>query len=178
MRALVVYESRYGNTHLIAEAIARGLGSAFPVQVAAVAQARYENIRRYDLVVVGGPTHAHGMSRPGARQSAIAAAERESEDLQLQPDAGGLGLSAWLDTLGLCDGHAAAFDIRLHAHTLLTGKASKGIAAMLHNHGFQLIAEPISFLVDRHHHLLAGEEEQAEQWGAILATRMPLRNEH
>jgi flavodoxin len=33
MRALVVYESMYGNTHQIAEAIARGLRSAYAVQV-------------------------------------------------------------------------------------------------------------------------------------------------
>ena len=178
MRALVVYESMYGNTHLVAEAIARGLRSACPVQVASLAEARYENVRRYDLVVVGGPTHAHGMSRPQTRQSAITAPRRESDNLQLEPNAGGMGLRAWLDTLGLCDGHAAAFDTRLHAHVLLTGKASKGIAAMLRNHGFQLVAEPISFLVDRHNHLLAGEEEQAERWGASLAAKMPLGHEH
>ena len=40
MRALVVYESMYGNTHLVAEAIARGLRSACPVQVASLAEAR------------------------------------------------------------------------------------------------------------------------------------------
>jgi hypothetical protein len=178
MRALVVYESMYGNTHLVAEAVARGLRSAGPVQVASVADARYEDVRRYDFVVVGGPTHAHGMSRPETRQSAITAPRRESDNLQLEPNAGGMGLRAWLDTLGLCDGHAAAFDTRLHAHPLITGKASKGIAAMLHNHGFQLVAEPISFLVDRHNHLLAGEEEQAERWGASLAVKMPLSHEH
>ena len=80
-----------------------------------------------------------------------------------------MGLRAWLDMLDLCDGHAAAFDTRLPANALLTGKASKGIAATLQKHGFQLVAEPISFFVDRHNHLLAGEEEQAERWGATLA---------
>jgi hypothetical protein len=178
MRALVVYESMYGNTHLVAEAIARGLRSACSVQVASVADARYENVRRYDLVVVGGPTHAHGMSRPETRQSAITSAKHESDNLQLEPNAGGMGLRAWLDMLGLCDGHAAAFDTRLHAHALLTGKASKGIAAMLRDHGFHLVDEPISFLVDGHNHLLAGEEEQAEQWGASLPAKMPLSHEH
>jgi len=48
MRSLVVYESMFGNTHLVAEAIARGLRSGGPVQVASVADARYENVRRYD----------------------------------------------------------------------------------------------------------------------------------
>ena len=45
-------------------------------------------------------------------------------------------------------------------------------------HGFQLVAEPISFLVDRHNHLLVGEEERAERWGANLATKLPLSHEH
>jgi flavodoxin len=64
MHALVVYESMYGNTHRIAEAIARGLRSAYAVQVISVTGARYEHVGRYDLIVAGGPTHAHGMSRP------------------------------------------------------------------------------------------------------------------
>jgi flavodoxin len=44
MRALVVYESMYGNTHGIAEAIARGLRSAYVVKVVSVA-AWYESAR-------------------------------------------------------------------------------------------------------------------------------------
>jgi hypothetical protein len=118
------------------------------------------------------------MSRPGSRQSAITAPGLQADHLQVEPNAGGMGLRSWLDSLGLCDGHAAAFDTRLHAHALLTGKVSKGIAGMLHKHGFQLVAEPISFLVDRHNHLLVGEEEQAERWGAKLATKLPLSHAH
>jgi len=179
MRSLVVYESMFGNTHLVAEAIARGLRSGGQVQVASVADARYENVRRYDVVVVGGPTHAHGMSRAKTRQSAITASRREPDEPQhLEPNTGGMGLRAWLDMLGLCDGQAAAFDTRLDGHPFLTGQASKGIAGMLHNHGFHLVAEPISFLVDRNNHLLAGEEEQAERWGAGLAAKMPSKQEH
>jgi menaquinone-dependent protoporphyrinogen IX oxidase len=75
MRALIVYESMYGNTHWIAEAIARVLRSAYAVQVVAVGGARYEHVGRYDLIVVGGPTHAHGMSRPDTREAAISAPE-------------------------------------------------------------------------------------------------------
>jgi hypothetical protein len=82
-----------------------------------------------------------------------------------------MGLRVWLDSLGLCSGQAAAFDTRLNTHALLTGKASKGIASMLRQHGFQLVAEPMSFLVDRHTHLLPGEDEEAERWGATLAKK-------
>ena len=171
MRALVVYESMYGNTRQIAEAIARGLRSAYAVQVVSVASAPYEHVGRYDLVVVGGPTHARGMSRPDTRQSAISAPRVQADDLQVEPGASGMGLRVWLDSLGLCSGQAAAFDTRLNTHALLTGKASNGIASMLRQHGFQLVAEPMSFLVDRHTHLMPGEDEEAERWGATLAKK-------
>jgi len=61
---LVVYESSYGNTHLIANAIGEGLGTARTVEVLPVAKAAQELVDRADLVVVGGPTHVHGMT-PG-----------------------------------------------------------------------------------------------------------------
>ena len=173
MRALVVYESMYGNTHRIAEAIARGLRSAYAVQVVSVAGARFEHVGRYDLIVAGGPTHAHGMSRPDTRQSAISARGVKADHLQVEPDAGGLSLRVWLDTLGLRSGHAAAFDTRLQGYAFVTGRASKGIAAMLRQHGFELVVEPMSFLVDRHDHLLPGEEERAERWGATLGEKRP-----
>jgi hypothetical protein len=35
----------------------------------------------------------------------------------------------------------------------------QGIAAMLRQHGFQSVVEPMNFLVNRHDHLLPGEEE-------------------
>jgi hypothetical protein len=158
----------YGNTHRIAEAIARGLRPAYAVRVVSVAGARYEHVGRYDLIVAGGPTHAHGMSRPDTRQGAISAPRVKADQPQVEPDAGGLSMRVWLDTLGLRSGNAAGFDTRLQGHALLTGRASKGIAAMLRHHGFQLVAEPISFLVDRHDHLLPDEEERAERWGATL----------
>jgi hypothetical protein len=173
MRALVVYESMYGNTHRIAEAIARGLRPAYAVRVVSVAGARHEHVDGCDLIVVGGPTHAHGMSRPDTRLGAISAPRVKAGQLQVEPDAGGLSLRVWLDTLGLGCGHAAAFDTRLQGYASITGRASKGIAAKLRQHGFELVVEPISFLVDRHDHLLPGEEERAERWGATLGEKRP-----
>ena len=173
MRALVVYESMYGNTHRIAEAIARGLRPTYAVQVVSVAGARFEDVGRYHLIVDGGPTHAHGMSRSDTREAAISAPRVKADQLQVEPDAGGLSLRVWLDTLGLRSGHAAAFDTRLQGYAVVTGRASKGIAAMLRQHGFQLVVEPISFLVDRHDHLLPGEVERAERWGATLGEKRP-----
>ena len=51
----------------------------------------------------------------------------------------------------------------------MTGRAPKGIARRLRHHGYELLAEPESFLVDRQNHLLPGEEERAAAWGTQLA---------
>jgi flavodoxin len=67
MRAVVVYESMYGSTHQVAGAIGAGLGTAFEVSVVPVSQAGPQVLAGTDLVVAGGPTHAHGMSRAGTR---------------------------------------------------------------------------------------------------------------
>jgi flavodoxin len=63
MKALVVYESMFGNTEEIAHAIADGLGESVEVQLAEVADAPVEPNPDVALIVVGGPTHAFSMSR-------------------------------------------------------------------------------------------------------------------
>ena len=67
MKAIVAYESMYGNTHRVAEAIAEGLVSLGQVAVMPVAQAAKESMADIDVLVVGGPTHVHGMSRTASR---------------------------------------------------------------------------------------------------------------
>jgi flavorubredoxin len=62
MRALVVYESLHGNTHVIASNIADGLRPTHEVTLVPVAEAARGLVTDADLVVVGGPTHMHGMS--------------------------------------------------------------------------------------------------------------------
>src|SRR5512140_2593882 len=92
MRAVVVYESMYGNTHLIADAIGAGLEATFDVRVVPVSHAGPEVIADADLVVVGGPTHAHGMSRASTRKAAVQAADKPVGGLTVEPDALGPGL--------------------------------------------------------------------------------------
>jgi hypothetical protein len=168
MRAVVVYESMYGNTHRIAEQIGEGLQVEYDVTVVAVAEATSEVVAAADFLVVGGPTHAHGMSRPASRKSAL---EMEhNKGLALDPDAPGIGLREWFDTLG--DGHvraAIAFDTRADAPVLLTGRASTAIVKRLAKHGYRVVDDPESFLVDKHNRLLDGEAERAKAWGLELA---------
>lgn len=168
MHAVVVYESMFGNTHVIADHIAEGLRSRLETTVVAVHDATDEVVAGADLLVVGGPTHVHGMSSHRSREGAKEIAAKD-DDLELEPDAEGPGLRDWFDELpDGRSGRAAAFDTRVHATAVLTGQASKGIAKRLRRHGFDLVAEPESFFVDKENHLEPDEAERAEAWGRSL----------
>ena len=169
MRAVVVYESMYGNTHLVADAIGAGLETAFEVSVVPVSQADPAVLDGADLVVAGGPTHVHGMSRASTRKAAAEAADKPASPLNLEPDAAGPGLREWFASLGQCPVKAAAFDTRMHAPAALTGRASKGVARLLRAHGFEVIAEPESFLVTKQDRLEPHETTRAREWGTSLA---------
>ncbi len=169
MRAVVVYESMYGNTHRVADAIGAGLGTACDVRVVPVAEASPAVLAGADLVVVGGPTHAHGMARASTRQAAVEAGGNPASGLSVEPGARGPGLREWLTSLGGYRVKAAAFDTRLHGPAALTGRASKGVAGLLRSHGFEMVAPPESFLVSRRDQLDPDETTRARAWGATLA---------
>jgi len=172
MRVLVVYESMYGNTHTVADAIAAGLRTVIDgegtVEVMSVHDATPAQLSGADLLVVGGPTHAHGISRASTRASAITDATKPEPPLELDPDAEGDGLREWFDGLGEVSARAAAFDTRVDMAVAFTGRASKGIAKRLKHHGCELVAEPESFLVTKDTHLEPHEVEHANTWGAAL----------
>lgn len=171
MRALIVYESMYGNTHAIAAQIASGLKQPIEVvDVVAAHEVTAELVAAADLLVVGGPTHAHGMTSAATRRSARDAAHRPGTHLVLDTESEGPGLRDWFDHLDPSAGtKAAAFDTRLDASTVLTGRASKGIASRLRHHGCTLVADPESFLVDKANELVEGETDRAKHWGHALA---------
>jgi hypothetical protein len=170
MRALVVYESMYGNTHAVAVGIAAGLRDTCEVILVPVARATAQLVAAADLLVVGGPTHTHAMSSDRSRQIAAKTASKQDSGLHLDPDAAGPGLRDWLGHLGHREGAGAAFDTRLAGHPVFTGRASRRIRTLLRRHGYHLIAAPESFLVSGRNTLLAGEAERARQWGAALGT--------
>ena len=172
MKTLVVYESLYGRTHAIAEAIAVGLRPHGEVRVVPVGEAGSDLITWADLVVAGGPTHVHGMSRSKSRENGRARATKPVSSLTLDPAASGAGVREWLDGLVKVDGkQAAAFDTRVTGPALITGRASGAIARGLRHHGFKLVDDAESFLVDSQTELLAGEIDRATAWGTQLAAR-------
>lgn len=170
MHAMVVYESMYGNTRHVAEAVARGLGGLGAVQVVPVSEAAALDAGDYDLVVVGGPTHVHGMSRESTRHAAEEASDRSAGHLVVEHDAASVGIREWITSLSGIPGRAATFDTRMDGPALLTGRASKGIERQLRSAGFTMLAPPESFLVTgKETILLAGEQTRAQAWGESLA---------
>ena len=169
MRAVVVYESMYGNTHQVADAIGAGLRTAFDVSVVPVSKAAPAVLADAGLVVVGGPTHAHGMSRAATRQAAVKAANSPASDLKVEPDALGPGLRDWFGSLGRYPVKAAGFDTRMHGPAALTGRASVRVSRLLRAHGFDVVTRPESFLVSKQDRLEPEETTRARDWGTKLA---------
>ncbi len=169
MKALVVYESMYGNTHQVAEAIAEGLRTGGRAEVVPVDEADAAHLDGIDLVVVGGPTHVHSMSRESTRKAAVAAAQEPDSTLDLDPDAEGTGLREWLSTVDGLPSSSAAFDTRIDAPAAVTGRASKAIARKLRHLGCMLVVPPQSFLVTKETRLEPDELEHARSWGAEVA---------
>jgi hypothetical protein len=173
MKTVVAYESMYGNTRQVAEAIAAGLESLGDVEVVSVHEGGEDAAEGAGLLVVGGPTHMHGMTTSMSRKAAAQAAE-EDEDVELEPRAAdGPGLREWLSRR---EGHgkgAAAFDTRIEKSAVVTGAASRGIAKRLRRRGFDVLADPESFFVEDSEGPLAdGELDRARAWGSALAEQL------
>ena len=163
MRAVVVYESMFGNTRKIAEAIAVGIGEHMSVHLTEVSNAPTRLDPDTELLVVGGPTHAHGMTTQATRATAR---QRTPDPLVSR----GTGIREWLAALQPTGRQtaAAAFDTRVNAPMVLTGSAAKGYATLLAAAGFRLIDAPESFLVGvkaQEDGLKGFEVDRAGDWG-------------
>lgn len=165
MPALVIYESIYGNTRAIAEAIAEGLGG---VEVLPVHEAPRQ-VHEAVLLVVGGPTHVHGLSTPRSRRSAVETGERSGTRHAEPGRSLESGLRDWIRDLPETHGAAAAaFDTRANASVLLSGAASHGIAKRLRRRGYEVLSTA-SFAVEGvEGPLVTGELERARAWGREL----------
>jgi hypothetical protein len=163
-RAVVVVESMFGNTEAVAHAVAEGLSEQFMVEVVRVAEAPAVIANDVDLLVVGGPTHAFGLTREGTRLAARDQGAKPSTGVEV-------GLREWLGRLrphstALA---AAAFDTRIKK-TGVPGSAARGAMRRLRRLGFRAAARPTSFYVAGiGGPLLDGELARARGWGTRLA---------
>lgn len=157
MKALVVYDSMYGNTGRIAEAIGRALGPEENVEVVRAAEAKPEQLAGITLLIVGSPTQKF---RPTGATSQF---------LKSLPKNGLEGV------------RVAAFDTRFTESEIekirilaffvsIFGYAAKPIADRLQKKGGELAVPPEGFYVgDTEGPLLEGELERAAEWAREIA---------
>jgi flavodoxin len=147
---VVVYDTKYGNTEQVAQAIARGVAGLGTVRVMPIAEATQPLPERPDLLFVGGPTQRHGQS-PALREFME----------HLPPDLDGVP--------------AASFDTRYRGSTLIMGSAAGATTKRLRKADGPVVAPPESFFIARkgpleERALEAGELERAEAWGRTVGT--------
>jgi flavodoxin len=143
MRALVVYDSTYGNTEETAQAIGEAIGG----QVLQVCEVDPAGLKGFDLLIIGSPTHGG----------------RPTEGIH------GL-LKASLALEGV---NVAAFDTRTVSRwnrLLPFGYAAPRIARSLEGSGGNLLAPPEGFVVlGIQGPLKDGELERAAGWAKGIA---------
>ncbi|MGY1804372.1 hypothetical protein ACI78T_13930 [Blastococcus sp. SYSU D00922] len=171
-RALVVYESVFGDAKAIAMAIAEGLASRLPVDVASARDAPIQVSGDVRMLVVGGPNHAFGMPRQATREGAVRDQGADIPDTHY-------GLHEWLDRVQLPRViNAAAFDTRMDHPKLITklDHAAKSEEKLLRGLGATLAAPAEHFfVVDTKGPLADGEEDRARRWGQALGELVAAR---
>ncbi|PFG43561.1 flavodoxin-like protein [Isoptericola jiangsuensis] len=164
MSALVVYETSFGNTESVARAIADGIAQHMPVRVVSVADPEAAEPVDESLVVVGGPTHAFGMSRASTRRDAQGRLDVMPHDVP--------GIRDWIAGLppDPTDRLYATFDTRAKTVQHLPGSAARAAARALHRSGHHALGHPESFYVtDVEGPLVPDELDRARDWGAAIA---------
>ncbi|MEQ0557971.1 flavodoxin [Amycolatopsis sp. NEAU-NG30] len=168
MRVIVVFESMFGGTEKVAQAIAAGIAVSVPVEVHNVDKAP-RDLTGVGLLVAGGPTHVHAMSRAATRKAA-------ADQVGYEPHSH-TGVREWLDSLGPVPAGlpVATFDTRVGKPRVLTGAASLGAAKRLRRLGCRMMAPPESFFVGTDPvdaGPVPGELARAEAWGAALGAAL------
>ena len=149
MNALVVYDSQYGNTEKIAQAIAEALRASGQARAARVNTLDNDALKGVDVLFVGSPTQ--GWRPTAAMKSWLQAANSDQ-----------------LRALAL-----ACFDTRFKKSHWLTGSAASAMTKSLRASGAAPIVAPESFFVGgTEGPLLSGEIERAGAWARAVAAAM------
>ena len=153
MKALVVYDSEFGNTKQIAMAIGGIFESLDEVEVLRVGEVLVEQFKGLDFLIVGSPTQRFRPTKP------------TSDFLKRIPKDGLKSISA------------AAFDTRLTIEEIeetgvlaffvrIFGYAAQPIGNGLKKKGAELVTSPEGFYVEGvKGPLVEGDLERAEAWG-------------
>lgn len=149
MRALVVYDSQYGNTERIATVIADTLRTVGDVRLIHITPSLPLDLDGVDLLILGSPTQ--GWRPTPTMQSLLASLTSD----QLHGQA------------------IACFDTRFQLPRLLTGSAAKAMANRFEGLGARLTMPPESFFVEHTEGpLRQGELGRAAVWARLLLDKI------
>lgn len=141
MKALVVFDSNYGNTEKIAEIIANELGQ--DTKALSVSEFKEKNLEGIDFLVAGCPIIGW---KPSEKM------ENFLNNLRIN------------QLKGI---KAAAFDTRVKI--FISGDAAGKVAKKLKEKGAEIIDKPQAFFVKRKENILVeGETEKASEWARKL----------
>ena len=149
MNTIVIYDSQYGNTEQIAQAIAQTLKAFGPTRIEPVGKVSFNELQDVDLLVLGCPTQGW---RPTPSMLAFLA----NATPQM---VNGLDI--------------ACFDTRFHMPRFLTGSAARRMARQMHKLGALVLMPPESFFVKGGQGPLEeGELKRADSWARALFTKI------
>ncbi len=141
MKSLVIYDSMYGNTEIIAKSIAEGISG--DVKVMKAGDAGISDISDVDLLVVGSPTQGGRQTKPAeAFLNAISGQIKKGTKI-------------------------AVFDTRMPAKWVkIFGFAAGKLADFFKKEGFEPVVPPEPFMVESAKGpLKEGEQVRALEWG-------------
>ena len=161
MKALVMFESMWGNTEEVARAVAEGLSAGGPVEVLDVSGDVPDDLHGLDLLVLGGPTHAFSMSSRGTREDAVEQGAPAGHE--------GRGIREWIEALPESAVDVATFDTKVEKVRHLPGSAARKAAKEVRRHHLGRVVGTESFYVlDSVGPLAEGELDRARVWGSRL----------
>ncbi len=145
MKALVVYDSLYGNTEKVARALAHGMrGGGVDVECVRANAVDVGTLGGYDMLVIGGPTHKLGLSDT---MKAFMKQFKEAD---------------------VTNKKAFAFDTKLKSR--FAGSAAKKIEQQMKQSGINVVKPYVSAIVTGSEGpLKEGTEAQFEQIGTEIA---------
>jgi len=152
MKAAVIYDSVYGNTEKIAQAI--GAGLAGDTKVVRIGYVNASELQAFDLLIVGSPVHG-GRATPAIdallKQFPVHSLEGKrvaAFDTRFESEEQGIGLRILMSVIRY---------------------AAEWIAKEMAKKGGRLVAEPEGFIVEQKEGpLKQGELERASMWAKAM----------
>jgi hypothetical protein len=163
MKAIVVYESLWGNTAEVARAVAEGLGP--DARALRVDEAGAADVAAAELIVAGAPVFGFKLSSPQMRDGI-----RKNPGRGPAPDLSCPPLCAWLEELAPGSGWGAGFDTQVRGPF---GKGAPEIARLLEVAGYALLAEPSSKAATAR----SGRARRSGRVRGVSSSRAPYRSE-